>query len=286
MSRLTSNLLVGFAALLLVGAGWYLVAKNRLETKIAVTNAAQERELAQLRAAAGRLKDRLAAGNVPAPSAPASHLPARVHLAVDLINSGLLGQFRWPNPTLNSLAAGMSELADFLGLSASETAALQQATETGSQAFGAALLAHAAVKRNGSMVSITVANEPDVHAAYDRMQESIAAVLGPGRQSYYESLGAKSAVQSLFARWGLGGTTLMVAHATAIPDAFYSHLPDGSGTLRESLLARPRGASSGRLLYYYTQIKPGPTGGVSGTDTIEHVGANVGPLHALIPPDL
>lgn len=296
MSRLGANLISSLSVLLLLGAGGWLLAKRRLVADIAAVRAAPDPELIRLRAENRQLKERLRAPAAASASpsvaitSPASVAPParRARVVSDLVYSGLLGDMSWPQPPRNSLAAGIADFAEMIGLSEPETTALQRAAEVGTEEFGVALLAHATVQREGTMVTVAVKDEPAVRAAYDRMLASFAAVLGPENYGYYQSLGAKAGIAKLFDRWGLGGTTLMVSHSTSIPDAFYPPRLDAQGNPLPSPFRGGRGRPDGQLSYYYTQIKPGQQGGggASGTNSIENIGTNVGPLTALIPPDL
>jgi RNA polymerase sigma factor (sigma-70 family) len=287
-----ASVTAGFALMILVvEPATYLVAKHRFASEIALADASQGREFDSLRAENRQLKDRLtetSASNVgTTPPAPSTNRANYARIASELIQSGLLGQMTWPNPDQNSLAAGMNDLSEILGLTPTERAALQQAAERGKQEFSVAVLAHASVQRYGAMVTITLKEEPDVRAAYNRMLDSMAAVLGPERYSYYESLGAKAVIEKLFSRWGLEPSTVMVAHSTVIPDAFYPPQKDAKGNPLPLSPRRLAGDPSGRSQYYVTQrTEAQQSFGAFGTDTIEHVGSNIGPLQALIPPDL
>jgi hypothetical protein len=294
MSPRASNLLFVLAALLFVGAGVFVLAKRRLAAEIAAAHANRDEELARVRAENRGLKERLSA--VPAGTAPAVEAAraapvvepiARARIAAGLIRSGLLGRFAWPNPHRNSLTAGMQDVAEFLGLTVTEATALQQAAETGKQEFTKALLASASAVRDGTMVTITLKESPDVRAAYTGMLQSIAAVLGPERYELFESLGARDATEKLFNRWGLEPVTLMISHSTTIPDAFFPQRTDSQGN-PVPVRSGPRGDPSGRLLYHFTQVKPGQSGvgGASGTDTLENLGINIGPVVTLVPTDL
>jgi hypothetical protein len=113
----------------------------------------------------------------------------------------------------------LDDVSEFLGLSAEESAALKAAVANDRKSFDAAVAAHATVERIGTQILIHLREEPDVRTAYNHYLDSVAAILGPERYGYFESLGAKATLEKLFQGWGLVASTVTItpgARAAAV----------------------------------------------------------------------
>jgi hypothetical protein len=301
MPRPGSNFIFLLSLLLVVGASGWFVAKWMLVSEIAASRVAVEAELGRLEVENRRLtkhslSESLSSVEAPtetAPGATAVDAEKRVRVIVDLHRGGLLGTRPWPHPIRNSLSEAISDVAALLGLSEAEAAVLQQVTESGKQAFASSLKARASVERDGSVVTIVVADAPEARAAYEQMLAAMKTTLGPERYGTYEALGGRDVIERLFERWGLRGTEIKVARATAPPAAFFS---------QRSVL--PRESDFTDSTYYFTHStaerrttmlsRTGPvqppaqfrSAAVYGNRTIADLGMNIGPLVDLVPPDL
>jgi hypothetical protein len=164
-----------------------------------------------------------------------------------------------------TLESAMTQLAGILALSGSETSALLDAVDEGVRQYSTAIVLGTSVQREGGIVTIQMNDLTQAKAAYERMQESIARILGPERSGYYSDLGAKQSVLECFNRWGMDGQSLMVWRETPA-----------------------RGAQ--RELIMYSHVRPalpgGGTGGARlGVQDRDNLRVNIGPLEGLIPAD-
>jgi RNA polymerase sigma factor (sigma-70 family) len=192
--------------------------------------AAQERSLAResvaARAGSYRLRREIRAlmpevvaveAGVPLAEDPLARLREAETLLREEFNVTTDGQLGWPVPS-GSLSASIRNFARFTGLTDGETEALDSVVNAGLAEFEAAVVAHARVDRaERELFEVTLDDEPEVHAAYDRLLAAMAALLGPDLYGYYESLGARAANEKLFEKWGLKGIYFNVAKVSVTP---------------------------------------------------------------------
>jgi len=294
MSRLGTNIIYVFCAILLLGSVGWVFARWRLTKDIAAVRNDSERELDRLRKENRQRRQNVQA----APSGPAismnrsmpptesDDVTRRAGIVSDWFRSGLLGGVSWPRPDRNSLQAAMTDVASILGLNSVETAALQRIADVGKMEFGNALRTHAIVEQAGSTVTITVKDEPDLHATYERMLSSVKDVLGPKRFDSFETFGAEEAIATLYDRWGLNGTVLKVAHSTVVPETFSVPKLDKQGNPVPGSNTNFAGDPLGRRLYYYTTNTPGQPGQMlRGNETLTDLEIDIGPIQKLLPAD-
>ncbi len=260
MPRRPTTLLVALALLILLGASAFLIKRNHLRSGIAqaeTTLADLRRQNSELRAAARN------APEAPDGASPAVAPAEAARQAADLLQGGLLGDLAWP--PLRDVPDSISKFAGMLALREPDATALRVAVDTGIRNYEAAVGASAGVRRDGNTWIIEIPDRTLVRAAFEHMQQSIEAILGPERAAYYDSLGAKKAVLDAFDRWGMDGRILKVSREA----------PRGNGT--------PGGINFSRV-YPAALTGAGGGGGASVADR-NALRANVGPLESLLPPD-
>jgi RNA polymerase sigma factor (sigma-70 family) len=276
-----SKLILGTAAIVALGSlGGYSLLKDRYAAQerrltsemavLRVENLKVRRDIRQLSRFAV-----LTPGTLPSEDPRGRLQEAEKLLASDYMGSSL-GKVSWPEPYRNSLQAGMENFAKFAGLTAGETEALEEIGAAGLAEFEAAVVAHAAVKRDGNRLEISLKDEPAVHEAYERMLHNVATLLGPDLYRYYESLGARAANEKLFGKWGLGGINYNIVSSPppggASGDREYLVELPTTPTPPEIIAARPIGFVPRR-----------PSAGFRGRENIR---LNFGPIESLIPADL
>lgn len=147
---------------------------------------------------------------------PLARLREAETLLLEDFNVTTNGRLNWPGPNSASLTENIQAFAKFAGLTVGEAEKLKALAAVGFSEFEAAVIAHAIVTRlDENALEVRLGNEPTVRATFDRLLESIAAVLGPELYDYYERLGAREAVEKLFRIWGLEGTYFNVQRVSA-----------------------------------------------------------------------
>jgi len=279
VTPLGKRLLPLLACLFLLGVAFDHWRSDRAEATERDALAESVPELVELRATNRwlrgqvRLQQQAAAETEPAAAVPeptGEVALAPVRDMIGLIQSGLLGEVRWPfiamiSPDSTAAFAGpppayfethLEYLGRLLALSEAQMSEFRRAAEEGLRDFTDAIAADAQVTRNddGSVV-ISLPDLSRARGAYNRMLESFSGILGEERFGYFEAVGARSAFDDAFQRFGLNGKDLTVWWGRAGPGD------------REMLLYR-QGAT-----------------GISGVLTREAMRVNVGPLESLLPED-
>jgi len=174
MAALGKRTPVVLFVLLLLGTAVHLAVKQRLERRLASAAAERQRQLTELRTENRRLLNLAQSTAAPAATVTLPEVPTAVRqmkAATALLQTGLFGPFAWTRGQNNSIADEVSALADALGLSAGQKAAMRSAADQCQNAVVAAVLASVKVQLNENSVR-GAAETPEEVAERHRLMEN------------------------------------------------------------------------------------------------------------------
>ncbi len=281
MSKIT---LAATAAALALGLfAVFLTADRQLQAESAERTAGQDRTISELRRDIAVLR-----GNRPPlgamapepaqPAAPAAQDEVLNQLAAlsDAVNrGGIADRISWEKPTLRETLA---TIGNALGLSSEQLAAIQTIGDRVSSEIEANALRGATVTRLAASINIETREFPENQAAYSRMLEEFAQILGPVRFGLYESLNAKQSVESVLRKGGLGADSVSFQY-NARMDSYGAGLNGRPG----NQIGLPPGNLRG---WPSVHANPNPLMlGSMRASSREEAKASIGYLGALVPDD-
>lgn len=232
MKTKSSLIAVGIAGVL--GVGIYFASDARFEAKIAVETAAQQQQLARLRAENRQMQariQRMVAGLNPAIGgsfAPPVDPIARLRALTDLIVDGTIGAdaIRWVSfageadlfglrPDDEVSARRSQALVEMFALTPNEVATLRELGDRAKAEIARGAIANSVVRRDGDRLTIEVRPAPTARDTYQRMLAEFQQTLGKDRFGLARMIGWETSIENQMNFIGLSAFTFASAREAA-----------------------------------------------------------------------